>query len=114
MDTAAAVAALRQELAHEFDATIQNLHTKITALQTEIITLHAQPSHPKPILSDPEKFTSTVYKFNTWLPSIKSKLRVDQAALEDSIAQFYYVYLNLDSKVQAMILPQLSQAEESE
>src|SRR5215471_5023962 len=109
MDTAAAVAALRQELAHEFDATIQNLHTKITALQIKIITLRAQPSRPKPILPDPEKFTGTAYKFDTWLPSIKTKLRVDQAALGDSIAQFYYVYLNLDPKMQAMVLPQLFQ-----
>ncbi len=103
----AAVAALRQELSQEFDATIQ-------ALRSEISTLRTRPEpRPKPILPDPEKFTGQAYKFDTWLPSIKAKLRVDQAALGDSTAQFYYVYLNLDSSVQAMVLPQLSQAEES-
>jgi hypothetical protein len=65
-------------------------------------------------LPDPEKFSGQSYKFDTWLPSIKAKLRIDSEAIGDSIAQFYYVYLNLDSQVQAMVLPQLSQAEESQ
>jgi len=43
---------------------------------------------------------------------IKAKLRVDGAAIGDSIAQFYYVYFALESKVQAMVLPQLSRAKE--
>jgi len=30
-------------------------------------------------------------KFDTWLPSIRAKLRVDGAAIGDSVAQFYYV-----------------------
>jgi Retrotransposon gag protein len=71
------------------------------------------PSRPKPSLPDPEKFNGQSHKFNTWLPSIKAKLQVDGAAIGDSVAQFYYVFLNLESHVQAMVLPQLGQAEES-
>lgn len=50
-------------------------------------------------------------KFDTWFLSIKEKLRVDGKPIGASLAQFYYVYLNLESGVQAMILAQLSQAE---
>jgi hypothetical protein len=67
---------------------------------------------PKPSLPDPERFIGQQYKFDTWLLLIKAKLRVDGNAIGDTVAQFYYVYLNLDSHVQAMVLPQLSQAEE--
>lgn len=45
---------------------------------------------------------------------IKAKLHVDRTAIGDSIAQFYYVYFALESKVKAIVLPQLSYAEESE
>jgi hypothetical protein len=62
-------------------------------------------------LPDPEKFNSQTHKYDTWLSSIKAKLRVDSIAIGNSIAQFYYMYLNLESHVQAMVLPQLSQAE---
>ena len=43
---------------------------------------------------------------------IKGKLQVDREAIGDNTAQFYYVYGNLKSSVQAMVLPQLSYAEE--
>jgi hypothetical protein len=120
----AAVIALRQELSQAFnatiqalraesEATIQALRNEIATQASEIATLRTRPEpRPKPILPDPEKFTGQAYKFDTWLPSIKAKLRVDHAALGDSIAQFYYVYLNLESTVQAMVLPQLAQAED--
>ena len=55
----------------------------------------------------------TPHKFDTWLPSIKAKLRVDGKPIGASLAQFYYVYLNLESGIQAMVLAQLSQAEVS-
>ena len=72
------------------------------------------PTRPKPALPDPEKFTGSAQKkYDTWLPSIKAKLRVDANAIGDQIAQFYYVYLNLESHVQAMVLPQLNQSESS-
>ena len=37
---------------------------------------------------------------------------MDGEAIRDDIAQFYYVYGNLESIVQAMVLPQLLYAEE--
>ncbi|KAH6699773.1 hypothetical protein BKA61DRAFT_496257, partial [Leptodontidium sp. MPI-SDFR-AT-0119] len=56
-------------------------------------------SRLKPILPDLTKFDSKVYHFDTWLPAIKAKLRVDglSGALGDSVAQFYYVYDRLKS-----------------
>jgi len=75
----------------------------------ELLLLRTRPStKTKSSLPDPEKFNGQVHKFDTWLPSIKAKLRVDGEAIGDPTAQFYYVYLNLDSHVQAMVLPQLS------
>ena len=36
---------------------------------------------------------------------------MDGEAIRDDIAQFYYIYGNLKSTIQAMVLPQLSYAE---
>jgi len=91
---------------------IVSLQAQIAQLQSEIQILRSS-SRPKPSLPDPEKFNGQSHKFDTWLPSIKAKLRVDNRAIGDSVAHFYYVFLNLESHVQAMVLPQLSQAEES-
>ena len=63
---------------------------------------------------DPTKFDGKAYYFNTWLLAIKAKIRVDGAALGDSIAQFYYVYDRLEPTVQSIVLPQLARAEEDE
>jgi hypothetical protein len=90
-------------------------------LRAEITTLRAQlavqstttPPRLQARLPDPEKFARSTYKFNTWLPSIKAKLRVDSEAIGDAITQFYYVYLNLDSSIQSIVLPQLSRVEEA-
>jgi len=82
-------------------------------LQSEIQILRSSPSRPKPSLPDPEKFNGLSHKFDTWLPLIKAKLQVDNKAIGDLVAHFYYVFLNLEGHVQAMVLPQLSQAEES-
>jgi hypothetical protein len=69
---------------------------------------------PNPNHQDPEKFDGHAYKIDTWLPSIKAKLMVDGAMIGDSVAQFHYVYLKyLESPVQAMVIPQLNQAEDS-
>jgi len=95
----------------------ESLQNQIAHLQAEIQFLRSSisttPSRPKPSLPDPEKFNGHSHKFNTWLPSIKAKLRVDGTAIGDTVAQFYYVFLNLESSVQAMVLPQLGQAEKS-
>jgi len=95
------------------------IHAVIAELQAELRRqreeIHSLRHHrPKPSLPDPEKFSGQAHKFDTWLPSIKAKLRVDGMAIGDSVAQFYYVYLNLESHVQAMVLPQLGQAEDSQ
>jgi hypothetical protein len=81
----------------------ESLQNQIAHLQAEIQFLRSSismtPSRPKPSLPDPAKFDGQSYKFDTWLLAIKAKLRVDGAAIGDSIAQFYYVYLNLDTVV---------------
>ena len=98
----------------QLQAIIAELQAELRRQRDEIRFLQNQQSKPKPSLPDPDKFSGQPYKYDTWLPSIKAKLRVDGAAIGDSVAQFYYVYLNLDSHVQAMVLPQLGQAEESQ
>jgi hypothetical protein len=68
---------------------------------------------PKASLPDLEKFNGQSHKYDTWLSSIKAKLQVDGIAIGDTTTQFYYVYLNLDLYVQAMVLPQLTQADKT-
>lgn len=75
---------------------------------------NAPAVRPRSALPDPTKFDGKAYHFDTWLPAIKAKLRVDGAALGDSITQFYYVYDRLESTVQSIVLPQLARAEEDE
>jgi|HubBroStandDraft_4_1064222.scaffolds.fasta_scaffold144995_1 hypothetical protein len=94
-------------------AAIAELQAEVRRQRDEILLLRSVKPKPKPSLPDPEKFNGQSYKFDTWLPSIKAKLRVDGEAIGDSVAQFYYVYLNLESHIQAMVLPQLGQAEAS-
>jgi hypothetical protein len=105
--------------------TIEQISNAITELQNEVqrqrdeiaflqsIISTKASTKPKASLPDPEKFNGQAHKFDTWLLSIKAKLQVEGTAIGDAIAQFYYVYLNLESHVQAMILPQLSQADET-
>ena len=68
-------------------------------------TTSTSPRRPKLSLPDLEKFNGKTYKFNTWLPVIRAKLYIDGPAIGDSTAQFYYVYGNLESNIQAMVLP---------
>ncbi|PMD50852.1 uncharacterized protein K444DRAFT_546494, partial [Hyaloscypha bicolor E] len=79
------------------------------------LLLRTRPSStkPKPFLLYPEKFNSQVYKFDSWLPLIKAKLRVNSKAISNTTTQFYYVYLNLESYIQVIVLPQLSQAKDN-
>jgi hypothetical protein len=103
-------------LRQEFSTTITELRAEIQRQRDQITLLQSRPlppTRPKPALPDPEKFSGQAYKYDTWRPSISAKLRVDGESIGDDIAQFYYVYLNLESHVQAMVLPQLSQAEQS-
>ena len=97
---------------------LATLQEQVTNLQAQVMALQnvARYSRPKPILPDPVKFDGKAYHFDTWLPSIKAKLRIDGAsgALGDSVAQFYYVYDRLESNVQSQVLPQLATAEETQ
>lgn len=97
----------------ELQTELKKTQEEVKRQRDELQRLQTTKPRPKPSLPDPEKFTGQQYKFDTWLPSIKAKLRVDGDAIGDDVAQFYYVYLNLDSRVQAMVLPQLAQAEKS-
>jgi Retrotransposon gag protein len=95
-------------------AAVAELQAEVRRQRDEILLLRSIKPKPKSSLPDPEKFSGQPHKFDTWLPSIKAKLRVDGEAIGDTVAQFYYVYLNLESHIQAMVLPQLHQAEESQ
>lgn len=88
------------------------MQVEVRPQRDEILLLYTSKPKPKPSHSDPEKFSGEPHKFDTWLPSIKAKLRVDGKAIGDVVAQFYYVYLNLESHIQAMVLPQLTRAGE--
>ena len=103
------------QLRTEFEAAIQALRNEnqFTKNQLDQYIQSAKANRPKPSLPEPEKFSGQSLKFDTWLPAIKAKLRIDGAAIGDASAQFYYVYLNLDSSVQAMVLPQLNYAEDN-
>jgi Retrotransposon gag protein len=93
--------ALLQTMIEQQQSTIQALQQR-TTLQ-----------RPKPCLPDPEKFNGKPLHFDTWLPSIEAKLEVDGEAIGSAIAQFYYVYLNLEPTVQSTVLPQLAAAKAS-
>ena len=107
----AAVLELRQEAQRQRDV-IQAQQEEIALLKQ--LRSSSTSAKPKPSLPDPEKFNGQAYQYDTWLPLIQAKLRVDGDAIGDSTAQFYYVYLNLETHVQAMVLPQLSQAEDDQ
>ena len=97
----------------QVQAEFERLRAEITTLRAQLAVPSTTP-RPRARLPDPDKFAGSTYKFDTWLPSVKAKLRVDGEAIGDAVAQFYYVYLNLDSSVQSMVLPQLSVAESSQ
>ena len=87
------------------------LQQEILELQHAVAELSNRPQpRSRPVLPDPEKFNGTPHRFDTWLPSIEAKLLVDGDAIGSSVAQFYYVYLNLESQAQALVLPQLAYA----
>lgn len=98
---------------------LQQLIQQVADLQNQMqnmqLQMQARPAQrPKPSLPDPVKFDGKSYHFDTWLPSIQAKLRVDGGAIGDDVAQFYYVYDRLESVVQSQVLPQLARAEEDQ
>lgn len=107
----------REELQNQ-RSMIQTQQDEILSLKASLVDMSSQSDptsktrRPKASLPDPDWFSGQAYKFDTWLPSIKAKLRSDAAAIGGDIDQFYYVYLNLENSVQSMVLPQLDNAEE--
>ena len=86
----------------ELQAQVAQLQAQAAQLQAEVQFLCFIPTTPsqlKPSLPDLKKFNGYSHKFNTWLLLIKAKLWVDSAAISDTVVQFYYIYLNLDSSV---------------
>ena len=85
--------------------TLATLHQEIAELRQAVAELSNRPHCLKPVLPDPDKFNGTPHWFNTWLLSIEAKLLVDRDAIGGPVVQFYYVYLNLESQAQALVLP---------
>src|SRR6516162_2324756 len=110
----AAVQQAYQALQAQFGATIQELKHEVAALELELQVLRDRPTpRPKPVLPDPDKFNGQAYRLDIWLLLIRAKLEIDGAAIGPLKAQFFYVYSNLESAVQAMVLPQLRQADDT-
>jgi hypothetical protein len=119
MDAQAQIQALREQFATEMQRSTLQINTLASRLDTALSTiesLRTRTIQRKPYLPDVDKFDGVACHFDTWLPSIEAKLHVDGDALGDStgIGQFYYVYLRLESQVQAIVLPQLRVAKETQ
>ncbi|KAJ5124612.1 uncharacterized protein N7515_008437 [Penicillium bovifimosum] len=99
-------------------AQIQSLRDDLQRVQSQTEQIQHRSSssskRPKPSLPNPEKFTGAMVKYDTWDAAIRAKLAIDGPAIGDSTAQFYYVYMNLSSQVQAMVLPQLATARDND
>ena len=112
-----------EALRAEYQVALTTLQSELQALRIEVNELqtaasqsqHQQPpllsSRPRQQLPEPSRFDGKPHHFRTWLPMIRAKIRVDGEAMGDTIARFYYVYGNLETNVQAMVLPQLADAE---
>jgi retrotransposon gag protein len=98
-----------QQIVHTHVADIQALRAEVTSLRAQLDS--RPPRRPKPQLPDPDKFTGTPLTWDTWLPLIKAKLRIDGDAIGGPEARFFYLYGRLDGKVQALVTPQLEHAE---
>lgn len=90
---------------------IKGFSNEINNLKLEIVSLKSCAPVPRHRLDHPEPLDGPL-RWDTWLPLMKAKLRVDSEAIGSKEAQFFYVYSNLESKVQALVLPQLHAAEE--
>jgi hypothetical protein len=96
MDPRQQLEALQAVIA-QLQSEVQSLRNNSAQLSSEIQFLRSNstPTRPKPALPDPKKFNGQSYRFDTWLPSIRAKLRVDGAAIGDTVAQFYYSQTSL-------------------
>ena len=73
--------AFQTQVQREFD----QLRIEVTTLQAALAVAQST-SRPRTRLPDPEKFAGNTYKFDTWLPLIKAKLRVNSIAISDLVA----------------------------
>ena len=96
------------------DPTLQEAFNLITTLQGSLQDIAARASsRPKSRLPDPEKLSGSS-QWNTWLPYIRAKLRIDKYAIgPEPEALFFYVYGCLEPTIQLLVLPQLHHAEAS-
>lgn len=102
-----------ETLRTEYQSALTTLQNELQTLRNELSELRASQHLPRPRqqLPEPAKFDGKPHHLRTWLPTIKAKIRVDGDAMGDPVARFYYVYGNLETTVQAMVLPQLAEAE---
>lgn len=108
-----------QQIIQDHEAQIQALHAQVQSLLSQLNNLttalaNKPARRPKPCLPDPEKFSGSQITWDTWLPSIQAKLRIDGEAIGGPEAQFFYLYGRLDGKVQALVMPQLQVAEDQQ
>lgn len=99
---AAALATQQQQIA--------DLTTQVQLLQQQLA--NQRPPSPRRKLSDPVKFSGRF--LDVWEPLAKAVLRIDQAAIGDEEAQLYWLFGNLDERVQTMVLPLVTTAQTSE
>ncbi|KAK4127468.1 hypothetical protein N657DRAFT_641465 [Parathielavia appendiculata] len=72
--------------------TNQHLTERVAALENQVAVLQQQlVGRPKARLPDPEKLSGAT-RYDTWLPLIKAKLRIDADAIGTDEAQFFYLY----------------------
>ncbi|KAK1778803.1 hypothetical protein QBC45DRAFT_149499 [Copromyces sp. CBS 386.78] len=69
-------------------ALVQALNQQ-TIQQSGQQSTRSSTSKPKPSLPDVDKFSGAAYTFETWLPSIEAKLRIDGDAIGSTEAQFW-------------------------
>lgn len=107
---------IRVELQDQFRSAIDELRGQIAQLQVRQTALESPDPHrrPRPSLPDPDRFNGQAVKFDTWRASVLAKLTVDGPAIGGSVAQFNYVFMMLEPKVQAMVLPHLTAAQSSD
>lgn len=93
--------------AHE--ARIASLVQQVASFEARLSSLASSTSRPRRRLADPEKFDGQ-RRWDTWKPLAEAVLRLDYDAIGGNESCFFWLYGNLESKIQAMVLPQISVA----
>lgn len=90
---------------------ITQLEARIDGLQSQLASIQASATPSRPVADSSIPTNLTVW--DTWRPLSRTVLRLDADAIGGDEACFYWLYGNLESKVQAMVLPQLQLAEDT-